>query len=416
MQTADTLPAESAIERDHRGAAWLVVAASSVGLFFHFGSLLVNSFGVFLTTLCDQFGWTRGQVSIAFSLAALTAMLTMPVTGWLTDRLGGRRPILFSMTFFGALYASLALLTPHLWHLYLIFILLGLLGPGTSAVPHASLISRWFTQRRGLALGVAMSGTAIGGVIWPSAAQSLLGNFGLRQAYLISGAGVLLIAVPLMFFLLKDPTDLARPSEKSAAAPADGMTRGEALRSSLLWLLIFSFFIISISIHSCMIHLVPLLTDRGVTAANAAFAASLMGLAGMIGRLGMGYLLDLLPVERVPTIAFSLIAAGIFLLFTGVTGVGAYLAAMLIGFGYGAESATIPYIVSRYFGLRSFGEIYSYLFITVPLGGALGPALMGEGFDRLGSYRLVLLFCFIATAIAALLMLRLASYRTFSAR
>jgi MFS family permease len=261
-----------------------------------------------------------------------------------------------------------------------------------------------------------MSGTAIGGVIWPSAAQTLLSSFGLRQAYVISGAGVLLIAVPLMFFLLKDPRGIVRPTETTGDAAADGMTRGEALRGSLLWLLIFSFFIISISIHSCMIHLVPLLTDRGVTAANAAFAASVMGLAGMIGRLGMGYLLDLLPVERVPTIAFSLIAAGIFLLFTGVTGVGVYLAAMLIGFGYGAESATIPYIVSRYFGLRSFGEIYSYLFITVPLGGALGPALMGEGFDRLGSYRLVLLFCFIATAIAALLMLRLASYRTYSAR
>src|SRR5215207_8626841 len=98
MQTAETIPTDSAIEREHRGTAWLVVAASSVGLFFHFGSLLVNSFSIFLKTLCDQFSWTRGQVSIAFSLAALTAMLTMPVTGWLTDRLGARRPILISMT------------------------------------------------------------------------------------------------------------------------------------------------------------------------------------------------------------------------------------------------------------------------------------------------------------------------------
>src|SRR5215510_8459637 len=92
----------------------------------------------------------------------------------------------------------------------------------------------------------------------------------------------------------------------------------------------------------------------------------------------------------------------------------ATLTAMLIGFGYGSESATIPYLVGRYFGLRSFGEIYSYLFITVPLGGALGPYLMGEGFDRTGSYRLVLLFCGVATVIAALMVLRLSSYPTFS--
>ncbi|MGH9935272.1 MAG: MFS transporter, partial [Blastocatellia bacterium] len=279
----------------------------------------------------------------------------------------------------------------------------------------ASLISRWFTERRGLALGLAMSGTAIGGVIWPTATQSLLDRFGWRNAYAISGGAVLLVAVPLLFLLLKEPSTNIRKSEQGASgAQADGLTRGEALRGSLLWLLIFAFFIISLSIHACMIHLIPMLKDRGMTPVNAAFAASLMGAAGMVGRLGMGYLLDLLPAERVPTFAFSLVAAGIFLLFGGATGPSAYFAAMLIGFGYGAESATIPYLVGRYFGLRSFGEIYSYLFITVPLGGALGPVLMGAGFDRTGSYQLVLLLCGAATIIAALLMLRLRAYATHS--
>jgi MFS family permease len=402
------------MEKAKRRSAWLVVAVSSVGLFFHFGSLLVNAFGVFLTTLCDEFHWSRGQVSLGFTLATLTAMLTMPLTGWLTDRFGPRRPILVSITLFGALYASLSLLTAHLWHLYALFLSLGLVGPGASAVPHASLISRWFTERRGLALGVAMCGTAIGAVIWPSLTRTLIDQFGWRGAYAISGGAVLLIAAPLMSLLLKEPAKTAGASEKrSASEQAEGVTRGEALRSGLLWLLIFAFFVISMSIQACMIHLVPMLTDRGMTPASAAFAASLLGAAGMIGRLGTGYLLDLLPADRAPTLAFSVVAAGIFLLLAGATGSGAYIAAMLIGFGYGAESATIPYLVSRYFGLRSFGEIYSYLFITVPLGGALGPALMGVGFDRTGSYDSALLLCGVATLIAALMMLRLGSYPIF---
>jgi MFS family permease len=402
------------METAKRRSAWLVVAASSVGLFFHFGSLLVNAFGVLLTTLSDQFHWSRGQVSMAFTLATLTAMLAMPLTGWLTDRLGSRRPILVCMTLFGALYASLSLLTPHLWHLYAVFLALGLVGPGTSAVPHASLISRWFTDRRGLALGLAMCGTAIGGVIWPRLTQALFDRFGLSRTYAISGGAVLLVAVPLLLLLLKEPSASVRSSRQVVTDEhAAGMTRREALGGGLLWLLLFSFFIISMSIHACMIHLVPMLKDRGMTPVDAAFAASLFGAAGMIGRLGMGYLLDLLPAERVPTIAFSLVAAGIFLLFSGATGGSAYFAAMLIGFGYGAESATIPYLVGRYFGLRSFGEIYSYLFITVPLGGALGPYLMGAGFDRRGSYQLVLLFCGVATVGAALALLRLGSYPTF---
>ncbi|MDX2033891.1 MAG: MFS transporter [Blastocatellia bacterium] len=417
METVEDLSAGTIAEAGRRHSAWLVVGASSVGLFFHFGSLLVNAFGVFLTAMCDEFGWSRTQVSMAFMLATLTAMLTMPLTGWLTDRFGARRPILISMTVFGASYASLSLLTPRLWRLYAIFLLLGLVGPGTSAVPHATLISRWFTERRGLALGTAMCGTAIGGVIWPSAIQDLLDRFGWRGAYAILGGAVLFVAVPLMLFLLKEPASASRVSERRESGSwASGHTRSQALRSPVLWLLLGAFFIAAACIQACMIHLIPLLKDRGMTPASAAFAASVMGAAGMIGRLGTGWLLDLLPADRVPSIAFCLVAAGILLLFAGATGTGSYIAASLIGFGYGSESATIPYLVSRYFGLRSFGEIYSYLFITVPLGGAIGPVLMGVGFDRTGSYKAVLLACGLATLAAALLMLRLGAFATHQDR
>ena len=226
MQTVEAISAGTKIEMARRRSAWLVVAVSSIGLFLHFGSLLVNAFGVVLTTLCDQFQWSRGQVSHAFSLATLTAILAMPLTGWLTDRLGSRRPIMVCMAVFGALYASLSALTPSLWHLYAVFLLLGLVGPGTSAVPHASLISRWFTERRGLALGFAMCGTAFGGVIWPSATQALLDQFGWRNAYAISGGAVLLVAVPLQFLLLREPSTIARKSGQGAiGAQAEGLTR-----------------------------------------------------------------------------------------------------------------------------------------------------------------------------------------------
>ena len=411
MQTAESASTQIAFhqQRSH----WFVVAASSVGLFFHFGSLLVNSFGVFLTTLCDQFNWSRTQVSFAFTLGTLTAMLTMPLTGWLTDRLGARRPILLCTTLFGALFASLALLNGSLWHLYVIFLLLGLVGPGTSAVPHASLITKWFTKRRGLALGIAMCGTAFGGVIWPSATQKLLDQFNWRVVYAVLGGAVLLIAVPLMLAFLKEPVRQTVSQENTTNPTAEGLSRKEAIRSGVLWLMIAAFLIVSATIQACMIHLVPLLKDRGMTPAGAAFAASLFGVAGMIGRLGTGYLLDLFPSIRVPVLAFACVAAGIFLLFAGAGGLSSYGAAMLIGFGYGAESATIPYLVGQYFGLRSFGEIYSYLFITVPLGGALGPVLMGAGFDRFGSYQTVLFCCGVATVVAALLLLALKAYPTF---
>lgn len=416
MQNIDSIDARPLPHERTNKTAWLVVATSSVGLFLHFGSLLVNTFGVFLTELCNAFGWSRGQVSLGFTLATLTAMLAMPVTGWATDRFGARRPILFSMAIFGALFASLGFLTSNLGQLYIVFLLLGLVGPGTSAVPHASLITRWFSERRGLALGVAMCGTAFGGVIWPSLSQGMIDRVGWRNSYLLFGAAVLFVALPLIWLFLKEPPVAAAPDAEKPEPEQEGMTRSQALGSGLFWLLILSFFIVSGAIQAAMIHLAPMLKDRGMTPAAAALAASVMGAAGMIGRLGMGYLLDSIPASRVPTIAFSSVALGIFMLFAGVSGPGAYLAAALIGVGYGAESATIPYLVSQYFGLRSFGELYSYIFITVPLGGALGPALMGIGFDRTGSYQMVLLSCGVATVIAAVMMLRLGSYSPYSAK
>ncbi len=416
MQTADAISAQASNAAPISRSAWLVVGVSSFGLFLHFGSLLVNSFGVFLTTLCDEFQWSRTQVSLAFTLSTLTAMLTMPLTGWLTDRFGARRPILVCTMIFGVLFAMLSLLTGPLWQLYALFLLLGLVGPGTSAVPHASLITRWFTARRGLALGIAMCGTAFGGVVWPSATQTLIAQFNWRTAYAMLGGAVLLIAVPLLIAFLKEPTRATIRQEHDSPQSAEGLSRAEALRSSVLWLLIVAFFIISAAIQACMIHLVPLLKDRGMTPAKAAFAASLMGVAGMMGRLGTGYLLDVLSSTRVPVLAFGSVAAGIFLLFLGGGAAGAYVAAMLIGFGYGAESATIPYLVGRYFGLKSFGELYSYLFITVPLGGALGPALMGAGFDRMQSYQGVLLLCGGAAVVAMLMLLALGAYPAFTTK
>ena len=388
---------------------WSVVGASWIGLFFHFGSLLINTFGIFLTSLCAEFGWTRAEVSLAFTLAMVTAMISMPVAGWVTDRHGSRWLIIGATTLYGLALAALAGQSGAYWQLVAIFLLLGLLGPGTSAIPHATLLARRRSARAGLALGVAMSGTAVGGIVWPAAAQYLLDRFGLRTGYLLLGAGILLIAVPVMLLLLREePGRQSAPPPGSEASSA-GLTRLEALRSPAFLILGISFIIFMASVQAIMIHLVPMLTDRGMLASRAAWIASLLGLAGIFGRIVCGYLLDLLPPTTVPVIAFLLVAVGIILLATGASGALAMVAVLLIGFGYGADAASIPCLIRHYFGTRAFGQIYSYLFVAVPIGGAIGPMLMGIGFVRWGSYRLVLIGWGVLTLLAAGLMLRLAT-------
>src|SRR5882672_691028 len=267
MQKTDsieiTYPAVSGLT----GTGWSVVAASVIGLFFHFGSLLVVTFSLFIKPLSDRFNWTRTQVSLAFTLACLTALCSMLLVGWLTDRFGARRLIIISMSLFGALFAALSLLTPNLWFLYAVFAVLGLIGPGTSAVPHASLISRWFTARRGLALGVMMCGTGTGGIIWPMVGQGLIDRAGWRVSYALLGAAALLVAVPVMLLFLKEPS---HSKVSSIQNQTSGLGRREAIRSEIFWVLMIVFFLVSAIVQACQIHLSPLLTDRGISAQRAA--------------------------------------------------------------------------------------------------------------------------------------------------
>ena len=174
-------------EDDPRYEGWRVVAASSVGVFVGFGSLLVYTFGIFLKPLAEQFSWSREAVSAAFGFAAISVAICSPLLGLLFDRLTPRRVILPCLTVFGCAFASLALLTPHLWHLYAVFAVLGCVGNGTAQMGYSRAVSSWFLRRRGMALAVVMSGGAIGAIVLPPVAQWLMNTIGWRSAALTLG-------------------------------------------------------------------------------------------------------------------------------------------------------------------------------------------------------------------------------------
>src|SRR5713101_5800260 len=162
---------------------WWVVLASGVGLAMHFGPIIVPTFGVFLKPLSQEFGWNRAQISLAFSLATLGITVAVPFIGRLVVRFGARLVILPAVLFFGLSVLSLSFLSAHLWHFYAIYLFMGVVGSGTTPVPYAKVISRWFDRKRGLALGLAVAVSALGGTFMPSLAQAFIAAVGWRQAY-----------------------------------------------------------------------------------------------------------------------------------------------------------------------------------------------------------------------------------------
>jgi MFS family permease len=402
---------------------WWVVLAAALGSLVGYGPIISFTFGVFLKSLSQEFGWSRAQISLAFSLSILLVSGTLPLVRRLVDRFGARRVIVPSVFFFGLGVISFSFLSASLWHFYAVYLLVGIAGVGTSPLPYASVISRWFDKRRGLALGLAMVGVGLGTLIMPSLAQLLIAAVGWRHAYIYLGLMAIVVAIPVVGLFLKEMPQLLGlgPDREllahtGAAKPntqEPGLSSREAWHTGTFWLMLSAFFFVSASVHGCLIHLVPLLTDRGLSAQSAALAASLLGGSVLLGRVGTGYLLDRFLMSSVAVCFFCGTAAGIFLLWSEAAGGVAFMAAILLGLGLGAEGDLMAYGVSRYFGLRAFGEIYGYAFAAFGLGGVIGPVLMGAGFDVTGSYRLALGIFVAATLIAAGLMARLGPYRVW---
>lgn len=366
-----------------RYEGWRVAAGSAVGVFF--STLLFYTFAVFLKPLSADFGWSREALSSAYGLMAATAAVCAPLWGHLLDRVGTRRIAVPCLVLAGCAFASLAALTPRLGHLYAVFAVLGVAASGTTALPYSRAVSTWFDRRRGAALALVMSGAAVGGIVHPPAAQALLGLAGWRGAYLALGGLILAVALPTVLRFVRE-----RASAGAGPMSANGLSVREGLGSRAFWILVLMVFAGAIANNAAIVHLAALLTDRGVPGHQAAIAVSTLGGATLAGRLLTGWLLDRFHAPRVAFAMLVLVALGMFL-FAGARSFPAgVLAAVLIGFGIGGEYDVAPYLLSRYFGLRSLSTLYGLTWTGAGLGAAAGPILLGRAFDATGSYEAVL--------------------------
>jgi MFS family permease/ubiquinone/menaquinone biosynthesis C-methylase UbiE len=399
---------------------WWVVLTAGLGLGLGYAPIVVYSFGVFLKPLVREFHASRASISLAFTLANLANAITSPLAGEWADRFGPRRVILLATSVFGIVLISSLLASPVLWKLYVFYVVLGIAGSGPAPVPYSKVVSSWFDKRRGLALGLTMFGLGSGAIVIPLVAQRLIVTLGWRGAYATIGLLVVVVSIPVVGLFLKETPDkmgylpdgmTTAYSTNASSDRLEGIEWHEARQDKAFWMMTSAFFFVGASVHGCVVHLAPMLTDRGITPERAALASSLLGGALLIGRVGSGYLLDHFFAPRVAFVFFGGATLGILLLWSGVPGELAYVAAFFVGLGMGAEVDIIAYLTSRYFGLQAFGEIYGYAFASYALAGALGPWLMGLGFDRTGSYRAVLFGFSAATTLAALIMLRLGPYR-----
>src|SRR6202034_3417999 len=284
---------------------WRVVLAACLGVMAGFGSLFVYTFSVFVKPLAAEFGWSREAISSGFAIAAVTLGFISPLLGQWIDRFGPRRIILICMTIFGCAIASLSLLRFGLWQFYVTCFVLGIVGNGAAHLAYSRSISTWFQRRLGTALAFVMVGAGLGAMILPVVAQSIISRSGWRAAYASLGGLSLLLGLPSSWRYIR-----ARGAIGNTSVPVvhSGMTWQHGLRSFSFWIITAILFVSSISMNGAITHLSALLTDRGLTAGNAALCASILGGSSLLGRIVVGWLLDRFFGPRV-ALAINLITA-----------------------------------------------------------------------------------------------------------
>lgn len=382
-----------------------VLLTACCGVFVSFASVVVYTFGVFLKPLAETFHWSRAEVSFSFTLAALTVAVCSPFIGKLLDRLPARRVVLPCTVVYGIAFGSLALLTPHLSHFYAVFVVLGIVGNGTTQLGYARVVSAWFHRQRGRALAAVIAGTGLGSMVFPAVAEWLISVYGWRIAYAALGITILAVAVPLAVLFLYEPRTASADEPLAEAENAASSIWSRPFLGIAAALLLFSF-----ATNGLNAHWAALLSDAGLSAGQIASVLFIAGFTILVAKLSAGYLLDRFRAPRVAALALAASALGFVLILFGSRFPAALVPAILVGIGMGTESDATPYLLTRYFGLRRFSELYGYTWCVYAIAGATGPLAMGTVFDRARSYQPMLLVSLVMVIAAAVLLALLPRY------
>jgi len=366
---------------------WWIVGACCLGVACSAGPVNLWTFSVFLRPISDDLHVGRSVLAGAMLWTSVTGILCAPLQGVLLDRFGARRVLLIGTVFFAAITAVQSTMTASFLVINALFILRGFGAAGPSPPSFAFVVTRWFDHRRGLALGIALSGVGLGTAIIPPVAAYLISNYSWRFAYIGVAVVVLILGGIPIALLVREPDASERARMPHLAeATLPGFTLREALRSRRFWALAIAFFLGIIVLNGTLTQIVAILMDRGVSlqAASSVLAAS--GIAAIAGRLLSGWCADRFYGPYVAMAFFTLLMIGTGLFGSGLAAPAPLIGALLCGVANGAEVDLMGFFVSRYFGLKAFGKIMGTMFGIFVASTGIGPFISTKTFDLYHSY------------------------------
>ena len=396
---------------------WIVAASFFIALYV--AGIIFYGFTAFFEPIVQEFGWSYTEVSIGASLRGLEMGLLAPMIGFLVDRFGSRKLVLFGVITVG-LGLILISQTRSLITLYSGFLLLSLGAGGCASVVLYTAVANWFKRHVSRALGIAACGFGAGGVMVPIIPW-LIDTYDWRTALIILAFGMWVFGIPLALVIRDKPEQYGYLPDGGVMpiANPDSLTESEDIETSFsniikgrtLWLISLAEAIRWIILTAVVIHIMPYLSSIGIPRSSAALVAAAVPLISLTGRFGFGWLGDMFDKRYLMAITYFLTGIGMIALSFASAGIVIFIFVIFFSVALGGGVTLRGAMLSDYFGRRSFGKALGIIMGASAVGSIIGPTLAGLTFDTMGSYQLIwLVYCSLTIiSIAVILMLKPAS-------
>ncbi len=368
-----------------------------------------RTFGLFLTPLSGEFGWSSTMTSGAFSFAYFLFGFLAIISGRLADKLGPRAVLVACGLFLGFGYLLMSQVN-SIWQLYLFYgVAVGIGNSGD--IPALATLARWFVKKRGMVTGITKAGAGLGMVILPLLVNWLISSYGWRNAYVVLGIISMVGLVAAALFLKRDPGQIGQypdgatePEEAVSGVGVRQFSLRDVVGIRQFWIFSAAWFLVHFCIQIVMLHIVPHVIEQGISTTVAATILSAIGGASILGRIGMGGVSDKLGRKATFIVAMSILAAALIWVQFAQAAWMFYLFAALYGIAHGAVFTLITPLLAELFGLGSLGAIFGAATFIGTIGGAIGPVISGRLFDITGSYQQGFLLSFALSTIAIVLI------------
>ncbi|HVA68595.1 MAG TPA: MFS transporter [Candidatus Binataceae bacterium] len=375
--------------------AWLTVGLAFISIFAVFG--IYYSFGVFLKPMAVEFGASRARTAMLFATTGVVFCVLGPVAGHLSDRISARVIMAAGATAMAIGLVSTAFIN-GVWIGCLTYGIGVGLGAACVYVPVLTVVGGWFIRRRGAALGIAAAGSGCGMLGVAPLAAVLVERFGWRTADIVLGVAsgaLLLICIALI-----EPAPISLSPTKQKL--------GRTMRSPAFLTLYFSYMLARSALFVPLVYLPAFARDHGASPVAAGALLSLIGGAGIVGRVAFGAMGDRVGIVRLFKTAILAMGASYALWFVLAAYGCLAMFAIAVGLAYGGASGLLPGVVIELFGIQGLGAALGGILTSVGVASLLGPLLAGFLIDRTGSYQWAIAFALLTgiASFAALLSLR----------